>query len=259
MFSKFYLQPNSAFGTTPLPRRGRGVPCRHGLIAGMTSVSAQGDDRDDVRWMTYAELGRIRGISTASATRLAFRRKWQRQGGNDGTARVAVPVNEAQRQPERIHDDRDDDRGDVRRLVSALEAAIAVSGERARADAATVGVLSGQVEQVQAELDGERRGREAERIRADRAEQGREGERARADALRDRLEVLQAHAEERAGRAENDVFELKGQLATAQIAVAEAGREAESARQATHAFLDEDAARRRLGVLARLRAAWRRE
>ena len=66
-------------------------------------------------------------------------------------------------------------------------------------------------------------------------------------------------AEERAGRAENDVFELRGQLATAQIAAAAAGREAESARQATHAFLDEDAARRRLGVLARLRAAWRRE
>jgi hypothetical protein len=106
---------------------------------------------------------------------------------------------------------------------------------------------------------GERREREAERIRADRAEQAREGERARADALRDRLEVLQAHAEERAGRAENDVFELKGQLATAQIAAAEAGREAEAARQATHAFLDEDAARRRLGVLARLRAAWRGE
>jgi hypothetical protein len=39
---------------------------------------------------------------------------------------------------------------------------------------------------------------------------GREGERSRADALRDRLEVLQPHAEVRAGRAENDVFELNG-------------------------------------------------
>ena len=101
-------------------------------------------------------------------------------------------------------------------------------------------------------------GRRSE-VRADRAEQGREGERSRADALRDRLEVLQAHAEERAGRAENDVFELKGQLATAQSAAAEAGREAEAARQATHAFLDEAAARRSLGLLARLRAAWRGE
>ena len=35
----------------------------------------RGDDGDDIRWMTYAELGQARGINTASATRLAFRRK----------------------------------------------------------------------------------------------------------------------------------------------------------------------------------------
>jgi hypothetical protein len=45
--------------------------------------------------MTYAELGQLRGINTASAKRLASRRKWRRQPGNDGTARVAVPVDEA--------------------------------------------------------------------------------------------------------------------------------------------------------------------
>jgi hypothetical protein len=70
----------------------------------MMSTGEVSDDMDgvggDVRWMTYAELGRVRGISTASATRLAFRRKWQRQAGNDGTARVAVPANEARRQIE---------------------------------------------------------------------------------------------------------------------------------------------------------------
>jgi hypothetical protein len=52
------------------------------------------DDPADFRWMTYAEPGQARGISTASATRLAFRRKWRRQGGNDKTARVAVPIGE---------------------------------------------------------------------------------------------------------------------------------------------------------------------
>jgi len=76
------------------------------------SLGEVSDDMDgvggDVRWMTYAELGHVRGISTASATRLAFRRKWQRQAGNDGTARVAVPANEARRQIERAHDDVDD-------------------------------------------------------------------------------------------------------------------------------------------------------
>ena len=225
----------------------------------MSSVS---DDRDgvgdDVRWMTYADLGRSRGISTASATRVAFRRKWPRQGGNDGTASVAVPIGEARPQTDRTHDDRDDDRGGVTRLLNVLEAAVAASGERAEADAATIAVLRGQIEQTQAELDEERRGREAERVRADRAEQGREEERSRADALRDRLEVLQAHAEERAGRAENDVFELKGQLVAAQTASERAAREAQEARRAALAILqEEDAARRRHGLLTRLLAAWR--
>ncbi len=63
---------------------------------------------DDIRWMTYAELGRARGISTASATRLAFRRKWRRQAGNDGIARVAVPVTETQPRPDKDRDVRGD-------------------------------------------------------------------------------------------------------------------------------------------------------
>ena len=51
--------------------------------------------RDDVRWLSYGELGQACGISTASAIRLAFRRKWRRQDGNDGTVRVAVPADQA--------------------------------------------------------------------------------------------------------------------------------------------------------------------
>jgi hypothetical protein len=50
------------------------------------------DVGDDLRWLSYGELGQARGISTASAIRLAFRRKWRRQDSNDGTVRVAVPV-----------------------------------------------------------------------------------------------------------------------------------------------------------------------
>jgi hypothetical protein len=65
---------------------------------------AGNDDREDVgddfRWLSYGELGQARGISTASAIRLAFRCKWRRQDGNDGTVRVAVPVDEAKPQRE---------------------------------------------------------------------------------------------------------------------------------------------------------------
>ena len=41
--------------------------------------------------MTYAELADARGISKASAERLARRKKWPRVLGNDGIARVIVP------------------------------------------------------------------------------------------------------------------------------------------------------------------------
>ena len=88
--------------------------------------------------MTYAELGQARGINTASAKRLASRRKWRRQPGNDGTARVAVPVDEAMRRSDNARDAR----GDVARLVSDLEAALStlqeqLERERSRADQAT--------------------------------------------------------------------------------------------------------------------------
>lgn len=77
------------------------------------------DDGDDIRWLTYAELGEARGISTASATRLAFRRKWRRRSGNAGTVTVAVPVSEAKPYGDKTHDDGNDDRGDII-AVSAL-------------------------------------------------------------------------------------------------------------------------------------------
>jgi hypothetical protein len=47
---------------------------------------------DDVRWLSYAELAQAFGLKRDSAVRLSFRRKWRRQEGNDGTARVAVPL-----------------------------------------------------------------------------------------------------------------------------------------------------------------------
>lgn len=56
-----------------------------------------GDDMavtDDSRWMTYAELAMARGIKEPAAVRLVQRRGWERQPGNDGAVRVAVPVPE---------------------------------------------------------------------------------------------------------------------------------------------------------------------
>jgi hypothetical protein len=108
-----------------------------GAIRDGRAGDATDDVGSDVRWMSYAELGQARGISTASATRLAFRRKWRRQVGNDGTARVAVPIAEARRSPDRSHDDGADvvggGRGNIARTVTALEGAVTALRERAEA------------------------------------------------------------------------------------------------------------------------------
>ncbi len=44
--------------------------------------------------MTYAELAQARGIKEPAAVRLVQRRGWERHSGNDGAARIAVPVSE---------------------------------------------------------------------------------------------------------------------------------------------------------------------
>lgn len=43
------------------------------------------------RWMTKAELARVRPIALGSADRLIRRQGWRRQPGNDGRVRVLVP------------------------------------------------------------------------------------------------------------------------------------------------------------------------
>jgi hypothetical protein len=47
---------------------------------------------DDTRWMTYDELAKALGIGGDSARNLVRRKRWSRRPGNDGLARVGVPV-----------------------------------------------------------------------------------------------------------------------------------------------------------------------
>lgn len=47
---------------------------------------------DAVRWMTYQELADALGIGSDSARNLVRRKRWARQTGNDGLARIGVPV-----------------------------------------------------------------------------------------------------------------------------------------------------------------------
>ena len=47
---------------------------------------------DSYRPMTYAEMATAMGIGIESAKNLARRKRWGRQRGNDGLARINVPV-----------------------------------------------------------------------------------------------------------------------------------------------------------------------
>lgn len=51
---------------------------------------------EDVRWLTYDEVARDLGITRESARQLAIRKRWARQRGNDGKARIGVPEEEFQ-------------------------------------------------------------------------------------------------------------------------------------------------------------------
>lgn len=83
--------------------RGHGSKWHSGyeLVAAYASVAGDvtrgvpggnmGDDEPRT-WLTYAEAGRALEMQPGSAKRLSFRRHWPRRMGNDGLARVGVPV-----------------------------------------------------------------------------------------------------------------------------------------------------------------------
>lgn len=134
----------------------------------------------DTKPLTYAELAEALGITPASAKRLAIRRGWPKQLGNDGKARVMVPLERLERPvPDdttsddageatgdapsvTTGDDTSGDTRDARALIAFLEARVTELGEEAkelRPKAARADVL-------EALLEAERR--RAEELKTDR-------------------------------------------------------------------------------------------
>jgi hypothetical protein len=238
-------------------------------MSGDKSGNASADVSDDGRWLTYDELAQIRGISRPSAERLVLRNRWRRQRDNQRVVRILVPL-------DRLSEDTSDHASadtsadvssDVSGAIGAFEAALEaiksahageISALRERAETAERRAEAADTDRraAQVRADQAMRDRDAERQRADRSEQGREGERARADALRDRMDILQAQltAVEAEGAASDvAVAELTAELRDARRQAEEEVQAAETRREA------EAAARRSLGLVARLRAAWRGE
>ncbi len=208
------------------------------------------------RWITHRQLAEIRGISTASAIKLALRHGWRKQKDNRGTVRCLVP-------PEWISPKRDiqaitsaDERADVgadtgadkSSEVSFLRSAYETALE---ANTARIGALGGQIEALKGEIAAKAaliEGFEAQRedflaaeARADRAEGAVADERARADALRDQLSAAQE------------------ELRQAREAAEQVRQHAREAEDAIQTLRQANAERKERGRWARLRAAWRGE
>lgn len=148
------------------------------------------DDRSDdtneamggTRWVSYAELAKLRGITKASATRLAMRRAWDRQPGNDGLARVAVPI--AALKPDTddahdaIHDATQDDRGAIGHddgdanlsVIKALEAHVESLRDRLVAADSEAKALRDRLSETERDREALRQDREDARVRTATAE-----------------------------------------------------------------------------------------
>ena len=193
------------------------------------------DVGDDVKWLSYGELGQVRGISTASAIRLVFRRKWRRQDGNDGTVRVAVPVDEAKPQKEVVDNEADGVGRDIGQVVGLLETAATMLRERGEAADGMLAALHANADEALA-----------------RAEAATVTERE----VRRQAEIARMDAEARLAQFREDL-ERFSQEAEARFTAEQIARE--KAEAETAQLRQENQGRLERGLLARLRAALRRE
>lgn len=120
-------------------------------------------DRNDVVLLTYAELGDRLAIKPASAKRLAQRRKWHRVIGNDGSARIHVPLDAI---PRLVTDDDLPDRPGV--IIS--DGDDKVSPPHISELAKKISYLEGLVEGLQKQVEAEKDVASSERQRANAAE-----------------------------------------------------------------------------------------
>lgn len=109
--------------------------------------------------LTYAELAQRLSIKPASAKRLAQRRKWKRVIGNDGSARVHVPLEAV---PGDVIDDVSSDVTDGVTLSVSPPITPDLSSHVAH--------LEGMIEGLRGQLEAEQQRATAERHRADAAE-----------------------------------------------------------------------------------------
>lgn len=202
----------------------------------------------DMRPVTYAELGEARGISPASAKRLALRRKWHKTTGNDRLARVLVPVTSLVMTPETPLETSPETPKPVPdgapHAAAPEPQALAVLAEalrREREGRETAEAEARQHAEAKARAEGEALGlREAVAI----AQEGRREAEARAD----RAESRAAEADRAAEAARLEAAQQAARAVQAEAAAVEARRQAEAAEDARKALAEAPWWRRLIGV-----------
>jgi hypothetical protein len=183
------------------------------------------DDPVDGRWMSYDELGLLRGIERGSAVKLALRSGWRRVKGNDGSARVYVP---GEFLKPRRKSPRDASTGQPTGESTGLYHAIKAFQDGLAAFREQVQVERERANRLQAELTAAEGKRGAERQRAERAEQDRETLRGELSAEKEARAKAEGRTEasgERADRAEAELAGAQEALAGAETRLREAERQ----------------------------------
>jgi len=214
----------------------------------MPDSSGQPGATGDVR-LTYQELGERLRISAEAARILTRRRGWRRLAPNRKGAPAIVVVPEDELDAEDWRPDQgsppDEDRTRPDSRVDLAEQRAVEAGQRAHAALAVADRALAQLADAQAALT-------AERLRGDALRQQLVRTDARSDELRTEARAAREHADElQAGQ------ELMTQMHA--HALAEAAEQLSRVREAAEGLRQAEADRKARGLLARLRAAVRRE
>jgi hypothetical protein len=170
-----------------------------------------------VEWLTYDELADRLGIGRESARTLVKRKRWARQPGNDGRARIGVPLEEIaargdqapERSPERPGEPVPERPGEQ---TGAVLAVLTRHIERLESLLADAQARAGERHAAQAERDAAQADRDLATARA-------KAERVRSEGLAQRLEEAQERMAQRAAF-EQQLAALQAQLAEMQAAAA---------------------------------------
>jgi hypothetical protein len=130
------------------------------------------------KWLSYDEIGRIRGIGRASAVKLVQRERWRRIKGNDGTARAFVPGSWIKPAGKHFREHSREDGAELSHTLNALGEAVAALREQTEAERQRAERAEHARDVLQAKLATETEAKaraegqlEAERDRANRVEQ----------------------------------------------------------------------------------------